>query len=45
MNTLNTDYPKKELSNEELAKAAAAQYEQNADAPIKSNYQFPTEII
>ena len=45
MNTLNTDYPKKELSNEELAKAAAAQYEQNTDAPIKSNYQFPTEII
>jgi hypothetical protein len=45
MNTLNTDYPKKELSNEELANVAAAQYEQNADAPIKSNYQFPTEII
>ena len=45
MNTLNTDYPKKELSNEELANVAAAQYEQNADAQIKSNYQFPTEII
>jgi hypothetical protein len=45
MNTLNTDYPKKELSNEELANVAAAQYEQNTDAPIKSNYQFPTEII
>ncbi len=46
MNTLNSDYPKKELSNEELAKLAAAQYEQSApDAPIKSNYQFPTEII
>jgi hypothetical protein len=46
MNTLNTEYPKKELSNEELAKVAAAQYEQsNVDTPIKSNYQFPTEII
>lgn len=46
MNTLNTDYPKKELSNEELAKLAAAQYEQSTtDAPIKTNYQFPTEII
>jgi len=45
MNKLNTDYPKKEMSNEELANLAVAQYEQNADAPIKSNYQFPTEII
>lgn len=46
MNTLNTEYPKKELTNEELAHLAAAKYEQtNADAPIKSNYQFPTEII
>ena len=45
MNKLNTDYPKKEMSNEELANLAVAQHEQNADAPIKSNYQFPTEII
>jgi hypothetical protein len=46
MNTLNTEYPKKELSNEELVKLATEQYSQNAvDAPIKSNYQFPTEII
>ena len=46
MNTLNTDYPKKEMSNAELAQLAAEQYSNNnTDAPIKSNYQFPTEII
>lgn len=46
MTTLNTNYPKKEMTNEELARLAAEQYSQNiSDAPIKSNYQFPTEII